>query len=146
MSSLKRIPKLHLMALFLESILVGWLMSNYDAHCFIFLGTKLVALYLAWVGADAIVLSIAWVVVIVWIGVLAYSVPSIFQGAGIVAWAGSLAFGWFLGLVLILTLAFAKKAMQSMQLKQIQSFLLRFMITWLGLGIGLVFERLEMVN
>lgn len=142
MSSLKQIPKFHLMALFLESILVGWLMSNYNAHWFTFLVTTMVTLYLAWVGADAIVLAVAWVVAIVWIGVLANSVPSIFQGAGIVAWAGALAFSWFLGLTLVLTLAFAKKAMKPIHLKQIQAFWFRVILTWLGLGLGLIFEGL----
>ncbi|MGQ4645767.1 hypothetical protein [Lyngbya aestuarii] len=136
-----RLYWLYMAAIFWESVLVGWLLSNYNAHWLTLAGTQAVTLHLAWVGSDAIALAVAWIVAVVWGGALAYAWPRSFQGTGIAVWAGSLGLGWVLGLILVLTLAFAKKAMKSVDWSNVHAFWLLILVTWLGFGIGRIIDR-----
>ncbi|MBE9126960.1 hypothetical protein IQ257_17545 [Coleofasciculus sp. LEGE 07092] len=128
----------HLTALFFVSISVGWLLSDYNAHWIAWAGTTLVTLHLALVGADAIAVAITWVVGVVWAGAIAYSWPETLRGSGIAVWAGSLALSWILGLALVLTLAFARRAMAQVDTNHVQAFLVLATITGLGLEFGRV--------
>jgi hypothetical protein len=141
----KRLIWAYLSALLLESITVGWLLSDYKAHWLTWVGTQAVTLHLAWTGMDAIVVAIGWLVGIVWAGAIAYSWPATIQGLGVVIWingvgmmlwAGALASGWILGVILALTLASAKKAMESIDWSKAQVFLILVLITWSGFSIG----------
>ena len=141
----KRVIGLYLSALFFESILVGWLLSDYHAPWFTWVGTQAVTLHLAWVGTDAVALAVAWIVGLVWTGAITYAWPGIVQslgvaiwiyGVGMVLWAGALALSWVLGVVLTLTLAFAKRAMEFVNWSKVQVFLILLLITWLGFGFG----------
>ncbi|MBE9129269.1 MULTISPECIES: hypothetical protein [unclassified Coleofasciculus] len=126
----------HLTALFFVSILVGWLLSDYNAHWIAWAGTTLITLHLALVGADAVAVAVTWVVGVVWAGAIAYAWPETVRGSGIAVWAGSLALGWFLGLALVLTLAFARRAMARIDTNQVQAFLVLATVTGLGLKLG----------
>ncbi|NEO29633.1 MAG: hypothetical protein F6K36_04115 [Symploca sp. SIO3C6] len=132
--------------LFLESILVGWLLSEYKAHWLIGIGTQAVSFYLAWVGTDAIALAVAWVVAVVWGGTLSHSIPRIVQEANITVWAGALALSWLLGLVFIVTLAFAKRVTESVNRRQTEAFWMRLLITWVGFSVGWIVDSIFMLG
>jgi hypothetical protein len=136
---------IYLTALLLESIFAGWLLSDYHVPWFTWVGTQAVTLHIAWVGTDAVALAVAWIIGLVWAGAIAYAWPGVVQGLGVAIWiygvgmplwAGALAFGWVLGVVLALTLAFAKRATESVDWSKAQAFLILVLITWLGFGIG----------
>lgn len=136
---------LYLTTLLFESILAGWLLSDYHAPWLTWVGTQAITVHLAWIGIDAIALAIAWIVTIVWAGAIAFAWPGVVQGLGAVIWiygvgmalwAGALALGWALGVILALTLAFAKRAMESVDLSKAQAFLILIIITWFGFGLG----------
>ncbi|MCA1994457.1 MAG: hypothetical protein LDL41_20785 [Coleofasciculus sp. S288] len=93
-------------------------------------------LHLAWVGFDAIALAVAWSVGIVWAGAIAYAWPRSVHGAGIEVWAGALAASWVLAITLALILAFAQRAMESINLRKVRAFWVVVIITWIGLGMG----------
>lgn len=126
----------YLTALFCQSILAGWLLSDYSAPHFIWAGTVLVTFHLAWVGFDAVFLAITWLVGIVWAGAIANSWPMSFHRTGIAVWAGALVLSWILGLLLILILAFTHKAMNSFRWSKTQRLWVLIGITWLGLSVG----------
>lgn len=141
----KRRIWLYLSALLFESILVGWLLCDYHAPWFIWAGTQTVTLHLAWAGTGAIVLAVAWIISIVWAGAITFAWPGVVQGwgvaiwiygVGMLFWAGALALSWVLGVILALTLAFAKRAMESVYWSKIPAFLILLLITWLGFGLG----------
>jgi hypothetical protein len=141
----KRLIWAYLSALLLESIVVGWLLSDYKAHWLTWVGTQAVTLHLAWAGMDAIVVAIAWLVGIVWAGAIAYSWPETIQGLGVVIWingvgmilwAGALAVGWILGAILAWTLASTKKAMEPIGWGKAQALLILVLITWTGFSMG----------
>ncbi|NEO97360.1 MAG: hypothetical protein F6K58_01325 [Symploca sp. SIO2E9] len=144
--SLKLSSRLYLMMLFLESILVGWLLSEYKAHWLIWSGTQTLSFYLAWVGSDAIALAVAWVVAVVWSGTLFRSIPRSVQEASITVWAGALILSWLLGLAFVLTLAFAKRVTNSVNLRQAEAFWMRLLITWVGFGVGWIVDNIFMLG
>lgn len=136
MSTGKQLPLVHLSTLFFISLLAGWLLSDYNAHRLTWIGTAIVTLHLAWVGFDAIALAVAWSVGIVWAGAIAYAWPRTVHGAGIEVWAGALAASWVLAITLALILAFAQRAMESINLRKVRAFWVVVIITWIGLGMG----------
>lgn len=126
----------YLTALFCQSILTGWLLSEYCVPHFIWAGTVLVTFHLAWVGLDAVFLAITWLVGIVWAGAIANSWPMSFHRMGIAAWAGALVLSWIIGLLLVLILAFAHKTMNSVRWSKTKTLWALTSITCLGLAIG----------
>lgn len=134
------------MMLFLESILVGWLLSEYKAHWLIWSSIQALSFYIASVGTDAIALAIAWVVAVVWSGTLSRSIPRIIQEANITIWAVTLIFSWFLGLAFVLTLAFAKRVTKSVNCGQTKAFWMRLLITWVGFGVGWIVDSIFMLG
>ncbi len=140
MSRLNRLPATYLTVLFIEYMLAGWLLSAYNASWFIWAGTQAVILHLAMIGFDAVALAVAWIIGIVWVGSFAYSWPKSVPWAGVVAWAAALALSWFLGLVLVLTLAKAQRTMKSIGFSKNQAFWILVIITWMGLGLGRIVD------
>lgn len=136
MPRLNRLPLVHLTALFLEYVLAGWLLSAYNVAWLTWVGTQAVTLHLAMVGFDAVALAVAWIVGIMWAGAFTYAWPKSIPWVGVAGWAAALALSWILGLVLILNLAKAHRAMKAIGFSKTQAFLILVIVTWVGLGIG----------
>ena len=140
MTRWQRLPLLHLAVLFIEYILGAWLLSDFNAPWFTWVGTLAITSHLAWVGPDAIALAVAWIVGIVWAGAFSMAWPKSVPWVGYAAWAAALALSWILGLVLALTLAKTEKTMKLNGLRKPQAFCILVLITWMGLRIGRVID------
>lgn len=141
MLSLKRIPWVHLAAVFIEYILAAWLLSDCNAPWVSWFGTQALTLHLAWVGSDAVALAIAWIVCLVWAGAFSMAWPKSIPWAGISVWAIFLALVWIFALVLVLTLAKTEKTMKFIGVSNTRAFLILTGIAWLGLGLGWILNK-----
>jgi hypothetical protein len=125
-----------------ESILAGWLLSQYQASWWAWVGTCAVSLHLAWAGFDAIAVGLVWIISLVWIGAFAGSwfknIPWVKPGV----WAAALAVVGIFGLILILTLAQARKVLLAARWGQTQVFWLLAIASWLGLWLGWLVDRI----
>ena len=140
MSRLQQLPWLYLILLFIEYILAAWLLSDFNAPWFTWVGTQVVTLHLAWVGPDAVALAIAWIVAMVWAGAFSMAWPRSIPWAGISVWAAALAVTWILALASILTLAKAERKMKFAGLSKPQAFCILVIITWTGLSLGRIVD------
>lgn len=140
MLSLKQLPWIHLTAVLIEYILAAWLLSDCNAPWITWFGTQALTLHLAWVGTDAVALAVAWIICLVWGGAFSIAWPKSIPWAGFSVWAVFLALTWILALGLILTLAKAERAMKFVGMNNTQSFLILVIITWVGLGLGRIFN------
>jgi hypothetical protein len=140
MLSLKRLPWIHLTAVLIEYILAAWLLSDCNAPWISWFGTQALTLHLAWVGTDAVALAVAWIICLVWGGAFSIAWPKSIPWAGFSVWAVFLALTWILALGLILTLAKAERTMKFGGMNNTQSFLILVIITWVGLGLGRIFN------
>jgi hypothetical protein len=133
---LKKLSWIYSIAVAAEWILAGWLLSEYQAAWWVWVGSCVVCLHLAWVGFDAVAVGIVWIVCLVWIGAFVGSWFKSFPWAGIAAWAGGLAASWIFGLILILTLAQARRMLLSDRWSRTQVFWLLAIASCLGLWLG----------
>lgn len=127
-------------AVLIQYILAAWLLSDCNAPWITWFGTQALTLHLAWVGTDAVALAVAWIICLVWGGAFSIAWPKSIPWAGFSVWAVFLALTWILALVLILTLAKAERAMKFVGTNHTQSFLILVIITWVGLGLGRIFN------
>lgn len=135
MSRLNTTSRLYLTALFLGYVCVGWLLSDCKVPWLTWVGTQAVTMHLALVGFDAVAIAIAWIVGLVWAGVFSYAWPQSIHWSGVSVWCITLAVTWFLGLILILTLAQAQ-TIASVALSKTKAFWLLSIVTSVGLGLG----------
>lgn len=140
MSRVKQLSWTYLIALFIEYVFAGWLLSACKAPWYTWAGTQAVTLHLAIAGFDAVALAVAWIVGIVWAGAFSVAWPKSIPWAGIPVWAVALALIWILALALVLTLAKAQRAVKSVGLSKTQGFWLLAIVTWVGLGLGRIVD------
>lgn len=141
MSRLNQLSWLYLVALFLEYILAGWVLSAYNAPWFAWIGTQAVTLHLAWVGFDAVAVAVAWIICIVWAAAFSRAWPKSVPWPGESVWIAALALIWLLALALVFTLARAERAFTSVGLNKPQAFLVLVVTTWVGLGLGQIVDN-----
>lgn len=139
---LKQLAWFYLTALLLESVIAGWLLSDYNVSWLTWAGTEAVTVHLAWVGFDAVALAIVWIIGLVWAGAFSLAWLKSIPWAGISVWAASLSVMWFLGLALVLTLAQAETIMRFIGLRKTQAFWILIAITWIGLALGRLAENI----
>lgn len=141
MLQFEKLPWIYPIAAIGESILAGWLLSEYQASWWAWAGTCAVSLHLAWAGFDAVAVGLVWIISLVWIGAFAGSwlknVPWVTPGV----WAAALAASWVFGLILILTLAQARKVLLSARWSRNRAFWLLAIASWLGLCLGWLADR-----
>ena len=131
---------IYLIALLLEYIFVGWLLSDCKVPWLTWAGTQAVTVHLAWVGFDAVAIAIAWNVALIWAGAFSYTWPQSIPWAGVPVWAFALAVIWILALILVLTLAQSQNVIASMGFRKPQVFWLLVIIAWVGLGVGRIVD------
>lgn len=132
----QKLPSIYPVAILGESIVAGWLLSEYQASIWAWIGTCAVISHIARVGFDAVATGIVWIVFLVWRGAFAGSWFRSWRWSGIAAWAGALAGIWIFGLILLLTLAQARKALLSTRWRKDRIFWVLAIASWLGLSIG----------
>lgn len=125
-----------LIALFSGYVLLGWLLSVYEATWLVWVGTQAVTLHLAWAGTDAIALSVAWTVGVIWAGAFSMAWFKDIPWIGIFAWAMALLLVWTLSTVLALILAFTERKLQVTYLNKLHSFCFLIFTTEVGLVTG----------
>lgn len=125
----------------LISVLVGWLLADFQVSRWVWGGTVAVALHLAWTGRDALFLAMVWLVSLLWVGVIRFSWP---ESLHPVEWSSWVLFLWVLNLAVsglmgmgfALGLASCQEMMEQKGCDRKFTCLILTSLTSLSLGLG----------
>lgn len=134
------LPWLHVMMLLTGFLFTGWLLAAFQAPWLVWLGTLGVTLHLIKAEADAIVLSNAWIVIIMLIAAVKKSwtpawnvhIPS--QNASL--WAAGLLLIWLNLITLVILLAFVKPQLRSLGWSNPKTSIVLVASLWSALVLG----------
>ncbi|NJK30217.1 MAG: hypothetical protein HC851_11485 [Acaryochloris sp. RU_4_1] len=126
----------YLLGLLVAYTAVGWILAAYATPALMWMWTLALMVYVAWAGAGAIAASMLWVVSVVWIAAYTSATPLHVNWQGS-TWAISLLGVWLFAISVVLMLAFAHPALQSLRWSRKSTFY-RVVITT---GIGLILGR-----
>ena len=114
---------------------VGWVLAAYAAPGLMWIWTSVLIVYVAWAGSGAIAIAMLWVVSVVGIAAYTSATPLLMNWKG-PTWAISLVGVWIFAIGVVLMLAFAQQALQSLNWPQKWTFHRLVVITWIGLSVG----------
>ncbi len=152
---------LYLILLVLACILAGWLLTVFQVSIWVWVVTLALILHLAKAGSEGIVLGSAWVIGIIFFGVIFKSWPEVWPSS---IWLQAIPFGsgteprflllwpvayillWLFAILLVIGLAFAHKPLKSLGLNFKQSFYGLIFLSWLSLGIGVLIFKNSLFN
>lgn len=138
-------PWLGLMTVFGCHVFTGWLLASYQASLAVWLAIEIIIVYLSWIGAGAILLSIAGSIVIVGSGVMHSGFLNPFTGLVLSlnpaqTWAFALGVSLFWAILSIFKLASVRQDLRLSGFKLLQAFWLAFLTANLGLRLGQILE------
>jgi len=125
----------YLLGVLVTFITVGWVLSAYAAPTPMWVWTLMLIVYIAWAGSGAIAVAMLWVVSVVWIAAYVSATPTLMNWRGS-SWALSLVGVWIFAMGVVLILAFARPALQTLNWPQKWIFYRLIVITWAGLMVG----------
>lgn len=125
----------YLLGLLVAYTAVGWILAAYAAPGPMWIWTLALIVYVAWAGVGAIAVSMLWVVSVVWIAAYTSAKPLHMNWQGS-TWAISLLGVWLFAISVVLMLAFAKPALESLRWSRKSTFYRLVIITGIGLILG----------
>jgi hypothetical protein len=136
--NLIRTSGIQLTVIFLQCVVIGYLLVSYQATLVIWLLIEVMILHLAWAGTGAIASSVVGALGIVWSATLSTPIPEDLVWPGVPLdpaqiWAGKLLLNWLLANSLIFMLGFMTRFLRSSGQTRNQTFCLVMTITNLGL-------------
>ena len=152
---------LYLTLLALGFIVAGWLLTAFQVTGWAWFVTLVVILHVAKTGSEGIVLGSAWIIGIIFFGVIFHRWPqswpkkihwhAIFHESGtrpkpLLLWPIGYMLLWFFSTLLLLGLAFAHQPLQTLGLNSKQSFYSLIFLSWICLGIGVLIFKSNLFN
>lgn len=125
----------YLFGLLMAYITVGWVLAAYAAPSLMWIWTYLLIAYVAWAGTGAIAVAMLWVVSVIWIAAYTSATPILMNWQG-PSWAFSLVGAWIFAIGVVLLLAFARPALQTLGWHRQGTFYRLMMIASAGLILG----------
>lgn len=125
----------YLLGILVTFVAVGWVLSAYAAPTLMWIWTLILIAYIAWAGAGAIAMAMLWVVSVVWVAAYTTATPTLMNWKG-PSWALSLVGVWIFAISVVLILALARPALQSLSWPRKSTFYRLIVITWAGLIVG----------
>lgn len=135
---------IYFLLLWLIACGLGMGLTAYDVSPLVWLGTLAVMLHLAWAGSAAIASAMVWLLALMWIATMTHALPQPMQIHSVIAqvWAASLLDLWVRGGLVILMLAFARRALKPLRLRPSAIFAFTVGLSWSALGTGFCMYRL----
>ncbi len=127
------------------SLLVGWLLADFQLPIWAFGVTLALAVHLAWAGTDAIFLSVVWLVIWLWVGVIQFSWPMSLKPEGwsnlvMISWVMDLGVTGLISASLIWSLALSQRSLIYEGFKRKIVSLTLVIVTWPSLEIGWIIQ------
>ncbi len=152
---------LYLILLTLGFMVAGWLLTTFHVAGWVWFVTLLVILHVTKARSEGIVLGSAWIMGIIFFGVVFQIWPSILpkkirwqavpHDSGtppkpLLLWPIGYMLLWLFSTLLLLGLAFAHEPLQVLGLNSKQSFYSLIFLSWIGLGIGMLIFKSNLFN
>ena len=152
---------LYLTLLAFGFIIAGWLLTAFQVTSWMWFVTLVLILHLAKTGSEGIVLGSAWIIGIIFFGVVFQIWPLIWpkkirwslfphesgtQPKPLLLWPIGYMLLWLFSTLLLLGLAFADQPLQTLGLNSKQSFYSLIFLSWICLGIGVLIFKGNLFN
>ncbi len=128
---------IYFLLLWLVACSLGMGLTAYDVSTLIWLGTLGITLHLAWAGSAAIAPAMVWLLALMWIATMTHAQPMQMHPVIAQVWAASLLDLWVRGGLVILMLAFARRALQPWRLHPVPTVGFIVGLSWSALGTGI---------